>query len=281
MPFVGDQAMLATMDSEAAGADAAASTEAAGKQRRPSMTRRSVSLLWLSSKIDKFQSRLWWAGSFLISMRIVQTSTMVFISNAGLQATAACLVALVGVAVQTHAAPYRRSSDNQSGLAATWLLFMWPFVLLVRYSEAVGGEHGVVLGALLIAATVAMVVFVACALVLDVWEDVTAGEAERGASPADMGSERVAEEEDAAQRTTDAAVEITTWPSIHRARAMLARHLLIVAPRYYFSGRRQLSPGMLPCALDRRSHIVRHHPPPLQQRIRRLLNMHTKALAAD
>ena len=204
--FVSDHAMFVTMDSEAA-----TSSEAPGKQRRPSMTRRSVDLLWLSSKIDKFQSRSWWAGSFLIGMRITQTSIMVFIVNPGLQATAASLVALVGVAVQMHTAPYRRPSDNHSALASAWLLFIWSFVLLVRYTGAVNGEHGVVLGALPIAATVAIVTYVAYALAMDVRKDApTEDDADREAKV--TVPESVAEEEaagpaaDAQRSTTETAV---------------------------------------------------------------------------
>jgi hypothetical protein len=113
--FVRDHAALATMNSEAATV-----SETTGKQRRPSMVTQSVDLLWLSSKIDKFQSRSWWAGSFLIMMRLIRTSIMVSIANPGMQATAASLIALVGVAVQTHATPYRRASDNDAALAAAW-----------------------------------------------------------------------------------------------------------------------------------------------------------------
>ena len=163
LSFVSDHAALATVDSEMA-----TTNEAGGKQRRPSMVTRSVDLLWLSSKIDKFKSRAWWAGSFLIAMRIMQTSMMVFIVNPGLQATAASLIALVGVAVQSHAAPYRNPSDNHAALAAAWLLFLWSFLLLVRYSGAAHGENGVTLGVLLIVATVVIVMLIARALAADV-----------------------------------------------------------------------------------------------------------------
>ena len=215
--FVRDHAALATVGSEAADSEAATSNETASKQRRPSMVTRSVDLLWLSSKIDKFQSRSWWAGPFLVGMRIAQTSIMVFISNAGLQATAASLVALIDIAVQTHAAPYRRPSDNHSALAAAWLKFMWPFVLLVRYSETVGGEYGVVLGALLIAATVATVAFVACALTMDVWEDAMTHKTEHGTMAT---TEEEAEPADESQRTTEVVaaydVEMTALSSTER-----------------------------------------------------------------
>ena len=79
--------------------------------------------MWMSSKIDKFDARSWWAGSYLIAMRIIQTSGMALIPSPGLQAVVASLIALVGISVQTHAAPYRRPSDNHAAHMAAWLLF--------------------------------------------------------------------------------------------------------------------------------------------------------------
>ena len=218
--FVRDHAALVTVDSEVAESEVAMGSNKRRRQRRPSMIRRSADLLWISSKIDKFQSRSWWAGSFLIFMRIMQTSIMVFIVNPELQAAAASLVALVGVAVQTHAAPHRRPSDNHSALAAAWLLFIWSFVLLVRYTGAVDGQYGVLLGALPIAATVVMVAFATHALAIDVRKNVTSEDTtERDAAV--TGPESVAEEEEgpatAAQRTTEEAevsdVEMTVLSS--------------------------------------------------------------------
>jgi len=142
-----------------------------GRQRRPSTIARATDLMWLSSKIDKFEPLRWWAAAFLILMRIMQTSVMALITNPSLQAAVASLIALVGVSVQTHAAPYRRSSDNGAGLTAAWLLFLWCFVLLVRYSGAVGDRHGPVLGALLIIATVGMISNVLRSLMADVSKD--------------------------------------------------------------------------------------------------------------
>ena len=182
----------------------------AGKRRRPSMIERSINLVWLSSKIDKFSPRSWWAGSFIIAIRIMQTSIMVLFSNPSLQAAAASLIALVGVAVQTHAAPYRQASDNRAALAAAWLLFLWPFLLLVRDSEAVGGEHGVVLGALLIAATVVVMAFTVYALVADVKKYATNNN-DCGDSTQPVATQTtVVIEEDQAAPATEAPVSLGT-----------------------------------------------------------------------
>lgn len=82
-----------------------------GRGRRPSMVTRAADLSWLASKVDKFDSTMWWTGSFLIGMRVMQTSAMVFITNPSLQASVACLIALIGINVQERNAPYRRPSE--------------------------------------------------------------------------------------------------------------------------------------------------------------------------
>jgi len=141
-------------------------------ERRPSMIAKASDLMWMSSKIDKFEALCWWTSSYLIVMRIMQTSAMALIEKPSLQAAVASLIALVGVSVQTHAAPFRRASDNHAALVAAWLLFAWCFVLLVRFSGAVGGEHGIVLGVLLIVLTVGMMAEVMRSLGVDVWNDI-------------------------------------------------------------------------------------------------------------
>lgn len=79
--------------------------------RRQRLAAQATELRWLSSNFDKFEPTSWWASGFLIAMRLLQTSAMVFISNASLQATVASLVALIGISVQRNASPYRRQSE--------------------------------------------------------------------------------------------------------------------------------------------------------------------------
>ena len=94
----------------------------------------ATDLMRLSSKLDKFQPQSWWTSSYLVAMRILQTSAMVFIASPSAQAAIASLIALIVVSVQTHTAPYRRASDNRAALVATWVIFIWCFVLLVRHT---------------------------------------------------------------------------------------------------------------------------------------------------
>ena len=169
--YARDHTALATVEPEASTSSTTTTTRR--RERRPSMIAKATDLMWMSSKIDKFDAApCWWAGSYLIAMRIMQTSVMALIPSPGLQAVAASLIALVGVSVQTHAAPYRRASDNHAALVAAWLLFAWCFVLLLRYSGAVGGEHSIVLGVLLIVLTVGMMAEVMRSLGVDVWKEI-------------------------------------------------------------------------------------------------------------
>jgi len=122
---------------KAATPTAASSSTTTVQERRPSrrpsmMITQATDLMWLSSKLDKFQPQSWWTSSYLVAMRILQTSAMVFIKNPSAQAAMASLIALIAVSVQTHTAPYRRASDNRAALVATWVIFIWCFVLLVR-----------------------------------------------------------------------------------------------------------------------------------------------------
>ena len=193
--FALDHTALATAEPEAS--TSCTTTTTGRRQRRPSMITRATELMWMSSKIDKFDAPCWWAGSYLISMRIIQTSVMALIPEPGIQAVVASLVALIGVLVQTHTAPYRRPSDNHAALVAAWLLFAWCFVLLIRFSGAVGDEYGIVLGALLIVLTVGMMGEVMRSLGVDVWKDIeknkqhgdadTEAESEAGEAHAESG----------------------------------------------------------------------------------------------
>ena len=139
--------------------------------RRPSLISAAADVSWLSEEIDTFSPLRWWAGSYIIGMRLLQTSAMALIASPNLQAAAATLVALAGACVQRDAAPYRRDSDNRAALVASWALFAWCFTLLVRYSGAVGDAHAVVLGVFLIGVTVATLGAVVYLLVMDVIED--------------------------------------------------------------------------------------------------------------
>ena len=176
-------AELAETAAAEAGEATSSSTTAVGKHpRRPSaVIARAVDLTWLATKIDAFKPRSWWVASMHIVLRIALTSGTVFFTHASAKAAVATLIAITGMCVQLRAAPYRRPSDNDAAVAAAWVLFMWTWVLLMRCSGAVGGEHGFVLGGLLIAATVLLIGGVVRLLVLDVWEDAATNNAEREA----------------------------------------------------------------------------------------------------
>ena len=80
-------------------------------QRHLSATARAADVDWLASKFDKFEPLAYWTPGYLIAMRLLQTSAMVFITNPSLQAAVASLIAFVGIALQTNTMPYRRPSE--------------------------------------------------------------------------------------------------------------------------------------------------------------------------
>ena len=61
--------------------------------------------------------------------------------------------------------------SNHAALVATCISFVWCFVLLVRFSDALPEKHGAVLGMLLIATTLILLSEVVRSLVVDVWVD--------------------------------------------------------------------------------------------------------------
>ena len=85
--------------------------QTASPQRRPSLLAQAVDINWLASKFDRFEPHCWWASSFLIAMRLLQTSALVFITNTSLQAAVASVVALMGISVQRTTMPFRRPSE--------------------------------------------------------------------------------------------------------------------------------------------------------------------------
>ena len=152
------------------------------KKHRPSLITKAADFAWLASKFDKFQGHCWWTSTFLISMRLLQTSAMLLLESSSVQAVVASLLAQVGVCVQRNVHPYRRQSDNDAALYTQWcvaaatcwpcallltlalrsaapsrLIFLWCFVLLVRHSGALNNDNvpPAAIGALLITGTLA------------------------------------------------------------------------------------------------------------------------------
>ena len=63
------------------------------------------------------------------------------------------------------------AKSNHAALVATWIKFVWCFVLLVRFSDALPQKHGAILGFLLIATTLVLLSEVVRSIVVDVWAD--------------------------------------------------------------------------------------------------------------
>ena len=68
-------------------------------------------------------------------------------------------------------APHDVPKSNHAALVATCISFVWCFVLLVRFSDALPEKHGAVLGMLLIATTLIQLSEVVRSHVVDVWVD--------------------------------------------------------------------------------------------------------------
>lgn len=69
-----------------------------------------------------------------------------------------CCSCLISVSLQHELSPFRRASDNHVALLATWLIFAWAFVLLLRIVGLFGKDASLAVGTLLCIATVGVFV---------------------------------------------------------------------------------------------------------------------------
>jgi hypothetical protein len=100
-------------------------------------------------------------------------------------------------------------------LVATWIKFLWCFVLLVRFSEAVPQDHGAVLGALLVTATLIMLSEVVRSIFVDVWADAKNRRDEARGAGADVEPTPVAPTESAAVDLADTRIiQVTVSASV-------------------------------------------------------------------
>jgi len=91
------------------------------------------SMLFLVKRFEKYSPGRWYAGTFLLVLRILQTSVLVLIPSQELQAAAASALAIFGANVLRELRPFRRNSDNEVAVAAQYCVFLWTFSILLRY----------------------------------------------------------------------------------------------------------------------------------------------------
>ena len=128
------------------------------KKRRASIEDLAVSLQWLESKFEQFQSDRWWFGSFSIVIRLCQSSLMMVFQNQAVQSIFACLIAQVAICSQRNLAPFRRESDNEIALLSQWVIFVWCTAMNMRVTGALASLPSVVVGLVCVVPTVALMV---------------------------------------------------------------------------------------------------------------------------
>ena len=106
----------------------------------------------------------WWFGIFQLAMRLLETSTLVFIDTE-VQIVFAVVMQVVYLIVQRETNPYISPEDNVLGYVAAWTVFLWLFGLLLIQYDALGGSQQYV-GFLLLSISCS-IVFVAVPSVLD------------------------------------------------------------------------------------------------------------------
>ena len=73
------------------------------------------------------------------------------------QAAFGSCISLVGIAVEMQLNPYRRPSDNRIAVFSRWIVFLWAFGLLLRLDGILGSMPSVLVGLILVLATLAVV----------------------------------------------------------------------------------------------------------------------------
>ena len=126
------------------------------RDQRQSLVTHTRELAYLVSKFEDFIPGCWWMSVFLLVIRLLQTSLMVLFPEQHIQAAFCSSISLVGICVEHELRPYRRSSDNRTAVCARWLVFIWSFGLLLRLVHVLGSFPSVLVGLVLVFATLAV-----------------------------------------------------------------------------------------------------------------------------
>ena len=93
----------------------------------------------------------------LLFIRLTQTSLMIVFSEQKTQAMLASCIAIFSACLHRELDPYRRRSDNMIALMAQWLIYFWVLALLARLIHVLGSAPAVLIGLLLVGASLFVV----------------------------------------------------------------------------------------------------------------------------
>jgi len=110
----------------------------------------SGSVMALAPNFMKFDPSCWWMGTFLLVVRIFQTSLLIFLSDPEVQSTFGAFISLICVCTLREFEPYRIDSDDTVGVLAQWMLFIFMSILLLVRVHVVDKIPDVLLGTALI-----------------------------------------------------------------------------------------------------------------------------------
>ena len=105
---------------------------ARSKKARASFMALTVEIQWLLPKFEKFRTSEWFAGIYLLLLRLLQTTFMALVPSQLAQSAMMCCITMGAILLQSDRAPYRRASDNRIALLSQVLVSCWVFVLLLR-----------------------------------------------------------------------------------------------------------------------------------------------------
>ena len=78
------------------------------------------------------EGRTFWYGPFVIVVRLLETSALVFFGGGGIKALFASFVCMIAIVVQREYEPYVEDSDDKVAYLAQWVVFAWIFSLQIH-----------------------------------------------------------------------------------------------------------------------------------------------------
>ena len=105
-----------------------ATTVAEYAERHPGAV--SPIVLSLASKYEDFRPGYYWFGVYLLCIRLLQTSVLIFFNAPKVQAAFSAMVAFIAFCIQRELGPCVKKSDNAVHALAEFTLFCWLIALL-------------------------------------------------------------------------------------------------------------------------------------------------------
>jgi hypothetical protein len=172
-------------------------------------------LLAMTHLFEKYEPHAYWYGVFLIFVRLLETSVLVFFHKRSTKATFATLVAVLSLSVLQKYQPWLKDSDDLVAQVATWNLFFWLFALQAH--DALSAVHDLVWGVPLVLSALYLVYYTIKMCAADIQELESRIAAEKAKSDAqgkgeEEGEEVVSDDNEEGEEKATESTEVELTP---------------------------------------------------------------------